>query len=224
MGHFPGCDPEPPDPSGGINDTWTNGYGSHSHGMWDPDYEHPDGNGNGMFPGQLVDDYTSGKSKFPVRETKVRAVDLKNSAKVISPLVRNFRENGSCTSTSYCNLLSRMCCVCEIPPYKKNRPMFVYAPDGPSNQRGVFSCKAEIKILKLHRLGDVRAFIMLWFLYLEGRNDGFWVKGDEEVSDTIRYRPCLKRARDYCKEIMETSEPQQVRNLKTRSYVEIWEI
>lgn len=206
------------------------GNGHYSGGMWHPDYNdeddydydcHGHGYGSGA-PGQLTNGYTSGESI--VQNTKIKGVDLKNSALMIAPLVRNFRENGCCTVTSYRNLLSRMCGACEVPRYKKNRPVFLHSPDLPKDQRGVYACKNTTKILKLHRLGDLRAFIILWFLYLEGRNDGFIPKGEEEVSDSIKYRPCLKRARAYCKEILETSEPQQVRNLETRAYVEILEL
>jgi len=159
-----------------------------------------------------------------VRNTnsKIKKVDLDETLDLSLHPLRSFRENGRYAVGTYKKLLFKLCKIAKVPRYKKNRPFFILDPR--LDDRAIYECNSDSKILRLQRLGDLRAFLMIWFLYLEARNDGFTCKIDEKITNTRFNIPGLRRAKCYCDKLLEGSEPQQVRSFDTRAFIETAEV
>lgn len=180
-------------------------HGPHRHSSFNNGYEEYPYRGN-----------TSVGFNQTHRNPSVVRIDPDKALEKVAPLVRKFRENGSFTFDAYHNLLERMCKVLEIPTYKKNWPQLCLDPGLRSKTtnrslRGMYKGSQDKKMLYFRSLGDLRAFLAVFYLYLKARNDGFW----SEVGDPVSLKKTMPEAK-FSKELMQKSKPTQIRGLEKR--------
>jgi len=141
---------------------------------------------------------------------------LDTKAKIV-PLIRYFREVGVYTEKSYNRLLERMAEACNIPRYPKNFPV-LREDDSAVKRKGYYEGTYREKILKLYRLPDIKSFLCLWHIYLSHRNCRFSTPRNERIVNGVGAETT------YAKDVLELSEPKQVRNWEQRAFVEEMEL
>jgi len=182
--------------------------GSHGTGLNQPTGTTHQGNYSGNYSGN----------------SRIVTVVIENTKEKIIPAIRYFREVGVYTEESYNRLLKRLAKACGVPTYKKNFPV-VEVDDGYSSltnskvkRKGIYEGDHREKLIRMKRLADVQTFLCLWYIYLTHRNSRFLSPRTEKVGGAHSPESV------YAQEVMEKSEPRQVRNWKQRAFVEETEL